>query len=175
MFVNRPITPQNHPFPFLLQVEWGLLAIARLSDLLVGNLPPLFPTPVSHPCPKPRSPNCLPSLALEREGCASLPCLALVTLATERRLHLFLVLYVVLVIRSCLMFRLPGRLLVTVAALGMFAKLTLLRFHLHDFVPSPDTRERIRPLLRAVTFNSILSLALALGFISLGFILGVAE
>ena len=112
---------------------------------------------------------------MEREGCASLPCLALVTLATERRLHLFLVLYVMLVIRSCLMFRLPGRLLVTVAALGMFAKLTLLRFHLHDFVPSPDTRERIRPLLRAVTFNSILSLALALGFISLGFILGVAE
>ena len=58
MFVNRPITPQNHPFPFLLQVEWGLLAIARLSDLLVGNLPPLFPAPVSHPCfpPLPETP-----------------------------------------------------------------------------------------------------------------------
>jgi len=170
---DRPITPQDHPFPFLLYVEWALLAIALLSDLLFPRPPRFGPDP-AFPFLKllsivgfglmglrlpTRLTRAIPYTVLEFGW------LALATLTSGRRLHLFPLLYVVLVIRSCLMFRLPGRIVVTLAAFFSFALLGLTRLRLREFVPSPAVRDRLRPLFLATTVNSLLVFGVALLFV----------
>ncbi|MBE9100106.1 sensor histidine kinase [Vacuolonema iberomarrocanum] len=168
---DRPITPQNHPFPFLLYAEWGLLAIALLSDFLLPR-PPRF-APV-FPIFKLLSITGfgLMGLRLPTRLAIAIPYtllefgwLFLATSTSGRRLHLFPLLYIVLVIRSCLMFRLPGRIFVTVAAFCSFLLLGFMRMRLSDFVASPALRDRLRPVFFATTLNTLLVFGLALLFV----------
>ena len=121
---NRVITPRNHPFPFLLYLEWGLLLLAIALQVL-----PPFRSIVA------RSP--LPPLLLI--GMFGLMGLALPTQnATLKWLYtaaqvgliawlsfglsgrVFPLPQLVMVIRSSLIFRLRGRLMVTMIAFGIF-------------------------------------------------------
>ena len=168
---DRPITPQNHPFPFLLYAEWGLLAIALLSDFLLPRPPrfaPAFPvfkllSLVGFGLMGLRLPTrlaiAIPYTLLEFGW------LFLATSTSGRRLHLFPLLYIVLVIRSCLMFRLPGRILVTLAAFCSFVLLGFTRLRLNDFGVPPGVRDRLRPVVFATTLNSVLIFGLALLFV----------
>lgn len=173
--VNRPITLRNHPFPLLLYLEWGLLAIALLSDLLV--LPPLFPrfAHASHfPLLKLLSivGFGLMGFRLPTRVSTAIPYtllqfgwLALATLSGGRRLYLFPLLYIVLVIRSCLMFPLVGQIAVTATAFWMFIGITILRLRLSDFVLPPGLRDRVRPLVGTFFANSMITFGLALLFV----------
>nr|WP_242035758.1 sensor histidine kinase [Leptolyngbya sp. FACHB-8] len=91
--------------------------------------------------------------------------LALATISSGQRLQVFPVLYIVLVIRSCLMYRLPGRITVTFLAFWMFATLTALRLRLRDWAPSPELGDRLRPVVSAFAVNSLLTFGLALVFV----------
>jgi len=174
--VERPITVRHHPFPFLLHLEWGLLAIALLNDFLLPHPPPHHPfAPPSHfpliqylsiigfgfmglRLPT-RLPTAIPYTLLQFGW------LALATLSGGRRFQVFPVLYVVLVIRSCLMYRLPGRIITTFLAFWMFASLTALRLRLRDWAPSPELRDRVRPVINVFALNSVLTFGLALVFV----------
>lgn len=82
-------------------------------------------------------------------------------------LRLFPFLYVVLVIRSCLMFRLPGRLVVTSISFTLFLLILIRRTQDFGF-PIPDgVRLRFRPILLGFASNSALLLGLALVFVLL--------
>ncbi|MEO1209093.1 MAG: sensor histidine kinase [Cyanobacteria bacterium J06638_20] len=168
---DRPITPQNHPFPFLLYAEWGLLAIALLSDFLLPRPPRFAP---AFPLLKLLSIAGfgLMGLRLPTRLTIAIPYtllefgwLFLATSTSGRRLHLFPLLYIVLVIRSCLMFRLPGRILVTLAAFCSFVVLGFTRLRLNDFGVPPLVRDRLRPVIFATTLNSVLIFGLALLFV----------
>lgn len=176
---DRPITPRNHPFPFLLYVEWGLLAIALLSDLVVGHPP--RPGPRFLPPPPPAF-SALRTLGILGFGVMGLRLptrlasaipytmlqlgwLVLVTLISGRRFQLFPMLYIVLVMRGCLMFQRSGRVAVAFSSFAVFASLLLSRLRLRELIASPDVRDRIRPFFLVTTFNSILALAVALVFV----------
>lgn len=176
--MERSITPRNHPFPFLLHLEWGLLAIALLNDAFLPTPPP----PHHHFGPPPPSFSLMQYISMLGFGAMGLRLptrlpvaipytllqfgwLALATLTSGRRLQVFPVLYIVLVIRSCLMYRLPGRITVTFLSFWMFASLTALRLRLRDWEPSPELRDRLRPVISTFAVNSLLTFGLALVFV----------
>ncbi|WP_414529925.1 sensor histidine kinase [Nodularia chucula] len=167
--MTPPIQIKNHPFRFLLYLEWVLLAIAVLTAAL--------------PSPSPRFNANFPELTicslivfgimgLRLPTSNSLSkwiytaCEILLIVTTGffggRIARLFPFLYIILVTRSCLIFELPGRLLVTSLSFSLF--LITLRYRLFKLPLSlsPHAQERFR------FFH--LSLALVFG-LSLIFIL----
>ena len=112
--MSRPITPQTHPFPFLLYLEWALLAIAALN--LLSPAPLLRDT--QFPLLTLISLTGFSALGLylptgkliQRIGHVALQ-LVLIVLTSGfgfSSLRLFPFLYLVLVIRSFFMFTMPG-------------------------------------------------------------------
>lgn len=128
---NRVITPRNHPFPFLLYLEWGLLVLAMVMECVqvFQNMTPRSPIP--------------PIITIILFGLMGL---AIPTqgawqkwLYTAGQIGLIVVLIfgfegrpfpfpqLVMVIRSSLIFRQRGRLVVTVMAFGLFLTVLVAR------------------------------------------------
>ncbi len=147
--MNRPIQFNNHPFRFLLYLEWLLLGFSALMALM--------------PSPSPRFSVMYPELTICSLAIFGLMGLRLPTYnktnkviytAIEvililitgffggRSARLFPFLYLILVTRSCLIFQLPGRLAVT------FSSFVLFLFTLRQRMPpgrfSPIAQERFR-------------------------------
>ena len=147
--MSRPIQINNYPFRFLLYLEWILLATAVLIAVL--------------PSPLQRFPNRFPelticSLAIFGLLGLRLPTNNLITKVIYTASEVFLILttgffggrtakifpflYIILVTRSCLIFQLPGRLLVTAISFILFL-LTLRRKFPHPPLP-PQVQERFQ-------------------------------
>lgn len=145
--MSRPIQFNNHPFRFLLYLEWILLAIAVLTAML--------------PSPSPRFANRVPELAIFGLTIFGLMGLRLPTnnnivkilyTAIEillllltgtyggRTARLFPFLYIILVTRSCLIFQQLGRLVVTCLSFILF--LLTLNYRSPKFPLPPQAQER---------------------------------
>ncbi|MGH1393839.1 MAG: sensor histidine kinase [Trichormus sp.] len=165
--MTRPIQVNNHPFRFLLYLEWILLAISVITSVL--------------PHPSPRFASQFPEIAILNLVIFGLMGLRLPTnnqiikiiytvcgislifitgLFGGRADRLFPFLYIILVIRSCLIFQLPGRLSVTFVSFTLF--LTTLLYRMPRYPLPPPAQERFRFFT--------LSLALVVG-LSLVFVL----
>ncbi len=188
------IQPKNHPFRFLLYLEWGLLAIALISEILPPTVPRL-PKPPHHgdlllfplvpPLPNPVLLSVLslvgfgfmglrlPTGKLSHRVAFTMAEIGLILLGTMTKtpnlggLRLFPFLYVVLVIRSCLMFRLPGRLVVTGVSFTLFLLMLVRRVQDLGFPVPLVVRQRFRPVLFGFATNSVLLLGLVLVFVLL--------
>jgi signal transduction histidine kinase len=122
--MSDTIRIQNHPFPFLLYLEWSLLGIAMLVEALPA---PFLQT---HRMPLLSIVSMvgfgLIGLRLPKTGQRSkilytglqIGLLLIGTVMGGNRLFPFL--YLILVIRSCLIFELPGRLLIAGLTLPLF-------------------------------------------------------
>ncbi|NJR41236.1 MAG: sensor histidine kinase [Leptolyngbyaceae cyanobacterium CSU_1_4] len=172
---------RNHPFPVLLYLEWGLLAVGLFSVLLVS-------------LPARRVPFQLPFIPVIIILIFGLMGLRLPTAKNEARvhaaialilifvatligmrsrtftvLHLYPFLYIILVTRSCLMFRLVGRITVTVSAFTLFLWVLLYRLQSSDWIlnlgvriPVP-LRERLQDRLKLLNLGFALTTALLMG------------
>ena len=162
--MSRPIQIHNHPFRFLLYLEWILLAVAALSEV--------------SPYPFRRIPRLplLTFLSIAVYGaiglrlptgkqihkilytCLEILLISVTTFAGGMRLFPFP--YIVLVIRSCLIFQLPGRLVITSLSFSLFL-LTLLRWF-QNFPARPVLQNRLRFFLLSYALLFGLSLAFVL-------------
>ncbi|KHG42901.1 MULTISPECIES: sensor histidine kinase [Aphanizomenon] len=147
--MNRPIQFNNHPFRFLLYLEWLLLGFSALMALM--------------PSPSPRFSAMYPELTICSLTIFGLMGLRLPTFNKTNKIiytalevililitgffggrsaRLFPFLYLILVTRSCLIFQLPGRLTVTLSSFILFL------FTLRQRIPhgrfSPIAQERFR-------------------------------
>ncbi|MDB9526450.1 sensor histidine kinase [Oscillatoria sp. CS-180] len=173
MSTDFTIRPANHPFRFLLYVEWTLLGIA-----LFGELVPALMTEVE-------STSTLSLLAIIGFAVLGLRLpirplglkiahvflqLTLVYLAGRlgsMGLRLFPLLYVVLVLRSCLLFRLPGRLVVTSISFVFFLGITRAWLRsLNGELPRRLLR-RLFPHLLGIRLNLIIMFIMLLVFLLL--------
>ncbi|OUL37446.1 two-component sensor histidine kinase [Nostoc sp. T09] len=147
--MKRPIKFHNHPFRFLLYLEWILLAIATISAVM--------------PYPSPKFSSRFPEIATASLIIFGLMGLRLPTgnkitkiiytafevllilitgFVGGRASRLFPFIYIILVTRSCLIFNLSGRLVVTFISFILF--LLTLQQRLHNFPVSPQAQERFQ-------------------------------
>jgi len=162
--MSRSIQIRTHPFRFLLYLEWSLLVIAALSEASPYPFRKLHRLPL------------VTILSIAGFGVMGLRLptgkqaskvlytgleIFLVSLtAVAGGIRLFPLLYIILVIRSCLIFELPGRLVVT----GLSFTLFLLRlFQWFQIFPArPLLQERLRFIFLGYTLLFGLSLAFVL-------------
>lgn len=136
--MRHEITLQNHPFPFLLYLEWSLLGLAVLGELLPEPVPRL-----RHLLPSVTTIGCILGFGLMGLRIPTRPLwlklgytalefglILIVTIAGFPGLRLFPFLYLILVIRGCLMFELMGRLLVAGTTYLTFLGLLLYRLQM---------------------------------------------
>jgi len=166
--MSRPIKIDNHPFRFLLYLEWVLLAIAAVTAILPHNSP-------KYSARIPEVTICsliifgLMGLRLPTGNRITrvLYTIAeiLLILSTGfyggRTARLFPFLYVILVTRSCLIFRFNGRLLVTIISFILFV-FTLI-YRAPKFPTTPQEQERFW----FFNFSLILLFGLSLVFVLL--------
>ena len=161
--MNRPISIRNHPFRFLLYIEWSLLISAALFEAVhmpyprVPHLPMLtiFSLAVfgvmGLRLPMARQNQKVLYTSLE---------LSLILLTIIGGMRLRWVLPMFLVIRSCLIFRLPGRLVVT----GLtFTSSLLIILWRSLTLPTPPYEHR--PLTLSVVLPDLLINGLTLVFV----------
>ncbi|NET38501.1 MAG: sensor histidine kinase [Cyanothece sp. SIO1E1] len=174
--MNRFIRPQTHPFPFLLYLEWGLLTTAILSEFLPGPFPRVPRLPLAAVIsitgfglmglrlPTGKRVDKIAYIALE------IGLTLIATFTGVRRLRLFPVLYLIMVIRSCFMLKhLWGRLVVTAVALTMFVVVLSHRLQsLSAKIPRlPGAGFRQAPSIFDVALNFSLLFGLVLLFVLL--------
>lgn len=149
--MTRSIQFYSHPFRFLLYLEWIILFLAAIAEAL--------------PAPYQRIPSfpLLTIFSLTAFGIMGLKLpvgnqkykvfyvaiqfllIFLTAIARSRTMRIFPFLYLILVIRSCLLFKFPGRLVVTVLCFGLFLLSLIVRFN--RFNDSPAIAERLRFIL----------------------------
>lgn len=149
--MTRSIQFSSHPFRFLLYLEWIILFLAAIAEAL--------------PAPFQRGPSfpILTIFSITAFGIMGLKLpvgnqkykvlyvalqfflIFLTALARSRTMRIFPFLYLILVIRSCLLFKFPGRLVVTTLCFGLFLLSLILRFN--RFSASPAIAERLRFVL----------------------------
>ncbi|MEH2119994.1 sensor histidine kinase [Nostoc sp.] len=186
--MNRPIEIKKHPFPSLLYLEWILLAITALTAVIPPPLRRFGPKPpelsICSIFPDLSICNLLPELSIYSLIIFALMGLSLpksnqiakviytvleiiLILTTglfgERFARLFPVLYIILVTRSCLIFKLPGRLFVTSLSFTLFLFTTQLKYQLFNYQASPQAQERAR----FFSWNWSLTFGLSLVFVVL--------
>ncbi|HEY9608451.1 sensor histidine kinase [Allocoleopsis sp.] len=164
--MSRPIQVHNHPFRFLLYLEWMLLFVAIFTELI--------------PAPHQRSFR-LPELTVSliigfglmglrlptgRQGYKvfytfiEVLLIVLTSITGGRTVRLFPLLYLIVVTRSCLIFQLPGRLVVTGLSFSLFLLTLVNRFQ--RIPASPLLQERLQffilgyALLFGLTFMFVL-------------------
>ncbi|BAY49218.1 integral membrane sensor signal transduction histidine kinase [Scytonema sp. HK-05] len=161
--MTRPIQFNNHPFRFLLYLEWILLAFAALTAALPSHsyrLQARFPELT------------ICSLMLFGLMGLRLPTRNHITKIVYTAAEIFLILiidffggrtarifpffYVILVTRSCLIFQLPGRLVVTALSFVLF--LITFRRRFARIALSPASQERF--LFFTLSFVLVFGLAL---------------
>ncbi|MEH2277695.1 MAG: sensor histidine kinase [Nostoc sp.] len=186
--MNRPIEIKKHPFPSLLYLEWILLAITALTAVIPPPLRRFGPKPpelsICGIFPDLSICNLLPELSIYSLIIFALMGLRLpksnqitkviytvieiiLILTTglfgERFARLFPVLYIILVTRSCLIFKLPGRLFITTLSFTLFLITTQLKYQLFNYQASPQAQERAR----FFSWNWSLTFGLSLVFVLL--------
>ncbi len=163
----KPINPTTtHPFPFLLYLEWLLLILCVLLEFL--------PTPTKH-LPKIPLLNILIIIGFGVMGLrlpkvsqigkilyTALEIILILIAGLSENLRFFLFLYLILVIRGCLIFQLSGRLIVTGVVFLLFLLTLILRFETTDF-PNRLLEEREKFFI----LNSTLLFGLVLLFVLL--------
>ena len=128
---NRVITPRNHPFPFLLYLEWGLLFLAIVLELINPFNSMMVRSPLA------------PVILLSVFGVMglSLPTQKttykwlytagqvglIILMAFAAAGRIFPLPQLIMVIRSSLILRLRGRLMVTAIAFGIFLSVLINR------------------------------------------------
>lgn len=163
--MSQPIQIHNHPFRFLLHLEWVLLVLAILSE---ASPYPFYRIP--------REPL-LMILSMVGFGMMGLriptgkqfykvvytiiEILLIVLTVIAGGIRLFPLLYIVLVIRSCLIFALPERLFVTGLSFFLFV-ITLL-----DWLQQFPSRRLIQERFRYIFLGYALLFALTLAFVLL--------
>lgn len=173
MPTDSAIRPRNHPFPFLLSVEWTLLGIAIFSEFV----PKLLVQVESRPAATVLSIVAFgalglwlprPSLGLS-VGHVFLQFMLIYFAGRfgSVGLRLFPLLYVVLVLRTCLLFQLQGRLIVTALSLISFLGITQAWLRsLNGELPRRLLR-RLFPLLLGIRLNLIILFVMLLVFLLL--------
>ena len=173
MPTSQAIRPANHPFPFLLYMEWALLGLAMLNELTPTLLPSANTTPLF-------TITCifgfgvlglwLPTGKISYRITHVIGQFSLILLASKVGLvglRLFPLLHIFLVIRSCLLFGLIGRL--WVAGISFVSFLGLLQIRLRSLdgqIPTPLAR-RLVPYLASIRLNLVLLFAILLGCVLL--------
>ncbi len=180
--IKQAIQLSNHPFRFLLYLEWGLLAVAMFSTL--EGPPARMARRIARDGPPPgweQGPVMaivpllifglmglyLPVSKLPRLG-HTLGQILLILLASATVFdsgRIFPFVYLVLVIRSCLMFGLVGRLMMTGVAFGLF--LVGLQFRLRSLAGighrlPPPVQRRLSGLIMSLQLNFIVLFGLSL-------------
>ncbi|MEH2182188.1 sensor histidine kinase [Nostoc sp.] len=186
--MNRPIEIKKHPFPSLLYLEWILLAITALTAMIPPPLRRFRPKPlelsICGAFPDLSVCSILPDLSiyslivfavmglrLPRNNqktkviytAIEILLILIIGLFGERFARLFPFLYIILVTRSCLIFQLNGRLLVTALSFALYLVTTQLKYQLFNFQASLQAQERYRFLI----LNSSLVFGLSLVFVLL--------
>lgn len=166
--MSNSIQFKNHPFRFLLYLEWTLLTVAVLSSLA--------PTPwVRRSQDFPELTICsliifgLMGLRLPKNNQSSKiiytaceVCLILITIFFGGRAsRLFPFIFLILVTRSCLIFQPPGRLVVTSLSFSLFLFTIVRKFD--KFPVSPIEQEKFK----FFTLNFVVLFGLALIFVLL--------
>ena len=134
--VNNSINFNNHPFKFLLYLEWGLLLIAALTEFIfqgVSRFPLLtFVTwsifaAMGLRLPKNNQPEKVIYIVTE---------ILLISLAgfSSNTQRLFAFLYLIMVIRSCLIFELLGRITVSFISFILCSFTFLQIFYYREYV-----------------------------------------
>jgi signal transduction histidine kinase len=162
--MSRPIQINNHPFRFLLHLEWILLIVAALSEISPSPFRRLPREPLLMICTIAgfwlmglRMPT---GKQIYKILYTTLEILLILLTVSTGGIRLFPLLYIVLVIRSCLIFELPGRLAVTGLSFSLFL-FTLLGW-VARFDARPLLQERLRYLVLGYTLLFGLSLAFVL-------------
>jgi signal transduction histidine kinase len=166
--MSRAIKLNNHPFRFLLYLEWVLLAISIITSIL--------------PYPSPKFSSRFPELTILSLTIFALMGLRLPThnninkviytaceiflifitgLFEGRAARMFPFLYIILVTRSCLIFPLPGRLAVT------FFSFSLFLFTLINRLPRATLPVQAQERFRFFTLSLTLVFGLSLIFVLL--------
>jgi signal transduction histidine kinase len=167
--MSRPIQVDNHPFRFLLYLEWVLLGLSVLVVIM--------------PSPSPKFTALFPELTICSLAIFGVMGLRLPTsnqfwkliyTATEvflilitgffggRTARLFPFLYLILVTRSCLIFQLPGRLTVTFLSFILFLLNLKSRVPTHRITPIAQERFKFFTFSLAVIFGLSLIFVLLL-------------
>lgn len=165
--MNRPIKFTNHPFRFLLYLEWTLLAFSAISAVF--------------PFPSPRFPYRFPETTifcliifgllglrlptnnqinkLLYTACQIILVLIIIY-SGERTANIFPFINIIIVTRSCLIFPLSGRLVVAGLSFILFVLTIKQRFD--RFPLPPKAQERFWFLTFNFTFSFILALVFVL-------------
>jgi len=173
MATPRTLRPATHPFPVLLYLEWALLGMAMVSELS----PTLLPRTTTAPAIGIISVGLfgLLGLRLPTQPTALqighvIGQFAIIVLASHlglSGLRLLPLLYIVLVIRSCLMFALRGRLVVTAMAFLVFVAILQNRMRSLELDLPRRFSQRILPQLVGIRLNLVLMFAIVLIFVLL--------
>lgn len=163
--MKLPFATKTHPFPFLLYLEWLLLFVAAITEFLPAPHKitrfPLLTIPImvifgliGLRLPKGKITNKIIYTGVE---------IGLILLAASLdKLRLFPFLYLIVVIRSCLIFKLPGQLAISGFAFGLFLITWLNRLYSIKFqMMSEFDQER----LKYAMWSSTLLFALVLAFV----------
>lgn len=164
----RSIQIHNHPFKFLLYLEWVLLAIAILTELIPPPFPrvhrfalPTIVSIISFGVIGLRLPN---GRLIDKILYTAIEILLILStgITRIRAIRLFPLLYLILVIRSCLIFELPGRLVVTSLSFTLFLMTLMRRFSRLSAPPLVQERLRFIPLSYGLLFGLSLVFVLLL-------------
>ena len=185
--MNRAIQLHNHPFKFLLYLEWGLLAMAIASAF---DSPPVRSMgPPLRRVMRARPPLTgwyhspivvvialvlfgllglyLPTRKLPKLGhtLGQVLMILLLSAAVLNDGRTFPFVYLVLVNRGCLMYGLAGRLMITGTAFVLFVVGLLLRLRLVMGLGRrlpPEARDRLRQIIMSLQLNFVVLFGLAL-------------
>jgi len=166
---DRIITPRTHPFPFLLYLEWGMLAIAIFSQILPiarrfgpeGSPLAVTVSIVLFGLMGLRLPTGKPIYKIGYTA-AQVALVLIATIAGIQRLRLFPLFYLVLVFRSCLIFRMRGRLVITGMTFLLFLSVLIYRIRLFATQAPPQAQARFGRQLIGLGINSLLLFGLVL-------------
>ncbi|MGD1905458.1 MAG: sensor histidine kinase [Leptolyngbyaceae cyanobacterium] len=176
MTLSALIRPKNHPFPFLLHLEWVLLALAIFSELTPAPLPDRMASPglaLASLLIFGALGLCLPTRNLGLSILHILGQFILILVASQAGLaglRLFAFLYLILLTRSCLMVGMVGRLLVLATSFILFVGVVQVRLRVFsdrlDRLP-PWAERRLVPLLMGMQVNITVLFAVLLVFVLL--------
>jgi len=171
MLIPKVIRPGNHPFAFLLYVEWALLGLAILNEFTPRPLPQsqeysifIILVILSFGILGLRIPTRPLSLKLTYQT-LQFGLVALAGSLSVIKLRLLPMLYIVLVLRSCLIFPLRGRLVVTGLSFLCFLGMAHIQVEaLSDRLPQSLVQELL-PQIALIRLNIIVMFLLLLVFL----------